>query len=582
MKEEFRQYLVLTRHFFDRLFQNDVVDFADQMKERVIGVLTILAGFCGFLAYIALYKYAWIEDLGTSWREKALMITLYMLVMGLVAILEWDIIFPDSRDFANLSPLPLHPRTLFAAKFSSLFLFVGIFALGMNAISTLSFLVYLPQWQPSPLVFAGRLLLAHLFTMFLACFFMFFFNVALSGLLLTVLGYRLFTRLSTYIRSFFLLIYVSLFLLYFRLLLYGTNDFVLLDRLRSNHALIRGFFDLFPPFWFTDLYETLLGNPTLPFHGSYTFAMVSMAAAVGVFYISFGLNYKRYLKHLESSRNRKDHLIGWKRSFSALFSSIFLKNPVQRSVFHFYGKTFRSSMFHRMRLASFLTVAVAVFLVRMLPQARNLENLFGINKAMLALPLILSFFLILGLRGGVNMPVNLEANWVFQLTEVKKRRHYFAGMRKGIFFLNLLPLFTLLFLFYAFLWGWQLAFYHCLFGLTVATLIMEVFFLHYCKLPFACTYLPGKEKLQLFWIIYLLAFLVYINFFVWLDHYLLRNPQLFGHFFGVSISLILGVRFYQWIFYYQRITIKYDEEPEPAMVGLDYQVPMHKRRAHEI
>ena len=230
MIEEVRQYLVLTRHFFNRLFQNDIVDFEDQMKERTIGVLAILAGFCGFFAYIALYKYAWIEDTGTSWREKALLTTLYMLVMGLVAVLEWDIIFPDSRDFANLSPLPLHARTLFAAKFSSLFLFVGIFALGINSISTLSFLVYLPQWQPSPLVFAGKLLLVHLLTMFLACFFVFFFNVALIGLLLSLLGYRLFTRLSAYIRSLFLLIYVSLFLLYFRLLLYGTNDIVFLDR----------------------------------------------------------------------------------------------------------------------------------------------------------------------------------------------------------------------------------------------------------------------------------------------------------------------------------------------------------------
>ena len=54
MKEEVRQYLVLTRYFFDRLFQKDIVDFADQIKERIIGVLTILAVW--FYQWVFYYK----------------------------------------------------------------------------------------------------------------------------------------------------------------------------------------------------------------------------------------------------------------------------------------------------------------------------------------------------------------------------------------------------------------------------------------------------------------------------------------------------------------------------------------------
>jgi len=581
MKEELRQYLVLTHHFFSRLFQNDMVDFQDQMKEKTIGLLAIVAGFCGFFAYIALYKYAWIEDTGTSWREKALITTLYMLIMGLVAILEWDIIFLDSRDFANLSPLPIHARTLFAAKFSSLFLFVGIFALGMNSISTLSFLAYLPQWQPSPLEFAGKLLLAHLLTMFLACFFVFFLNVALIGLLLSVLGFRLFTRLSTYIRSFFLLIYASLFLLYFRLLLHGTKDLVLLDRLSGNSSFIRSFFELFPPFWFTDLYESLLGNPNLRFHGTYGFALIAIAVTVGIFYLTFGLNYRRFLKHLESPNVRKSHLLGIKQRVTGIFDSLFLRNPVQRSIFHYYAKTLRSSMYHRMRLAGFLTVAVAVILIRMLTQGQNLKTLLGINKGMLSLPLILSFFLILGLRAIVNVPVNLQANWIFRLTEVRKRRHYFSGLRKGIIFRNLLPLFFLLFAFCTFLWGWKVALYHSLFGFAIALLVMEVFFIRYCKVPFGCSYLPGKENMHLYWIVYLVGFLAYFNLLTWLESYLLKAPSQLALFFFAVFVIILGIRLYQRLFYYRNITIRYEEELEPVMVGLDYQVPLYKRKAYE-
>ena len=112
-------------------------------------------------------------------------------------------------------------------------------------------------------------------------------------------------------------------------------------------------------------------------------------------------------------------------------------------------------------------------------------------------------------------------------------------------------------------------------------MVMELFFIHYCKIPFGCSYLPGKEKLQLYWIVYFLGFLAYINLCVWIETYLLSDTSQFLRFFIVMFSLILGIRLYQGFFYYRNITIKYEEEPEPAMVGLDYKVPLYKRRVHE-
>ena len=46
-----------------------------------------------------------------------------MVVMGFVAILEWDALFLDRRDFAILTPLPLKAATIFAAKIAALLLF---------------------------------------------------------------------------------------------------------------------------------------------------------------------------------------------------------------------------------------------------------------------------------------------------------------------------------------------------------------------------------------------------------------------------------------------------------------------------
>jgi len=43
--------LTLTRHFFDRLFQNDIVSFEEQMTGRIIAVMAILSVYFGFVAF---------------------------------------------------------------------------------------------------------------------------------------------------------------------------------------------------------------------------------------------------------------------------------------------------------------------------------------------------------------------------------------------------------------------------------------------------------------------------------------------------------------------------------------------------
>jgi hypothetical protein len=297
----------------------------------------------------------------------------------------------------------------------------------------------------------------------------------------------------------------------------------------------------------------------------------------GVFYLTFGLSYRRHLKNMGSVQKKKIQLKKLRTFLSKIFNGVFLRNPVQRAVFHFYEKTLKASMFHKMRLALFIAIGVGLIPFQIAINELVPQNLTGINKIMISIPLILSFFLLLGLRAIVNMPISLEANWIFRLTERKNARHYFTALRKGIFFLNLLPLFVVLFIVYSFLWGGMSAFYHCLYGLVVSVLLMEVLFLHNCKIPFACSYLPGQEKIQLFWLFYLFLFLAYINLMSWIELALLQAPSIFFIFYAIAFLIILGIRIYQTFFFYKKITIQFEEEPEPVLIGLDYKAPSYKR-----
>ncbi len=196
------------------------------------------------------------------------------------------------------------------------------------------------------------------------------------------------------------------------------------------------------------------------------------------------------------------------------------------------------------------------------------KTLLSENTAFVSIPLTLSFFLLLGLREIVNIPSSLNANWIFQLTEKKYIKHYFSGLRKGIVVLNILPLFILLFIFYVFVLGWVTAAYHCFFGFLITVLVMELFFLKFNKIPFACSYLPGKEKIQLFWIFYLFLFFSYLKITSWIELMLLQAPSNFFIFYSVIILLLICVRIYQHLFFYRKIRIKYQEEVEPILIRL--------------
>lgn len=564
-KGDTKQFLVLVRHFYFRLFLNDVVSFEEQMKEKVIGILALLAIFSGYLSNIVLFKYWLIADKGISWIEKCYLISFFMVLMGFITVLEWDVIFPDSRDFSNLMHLPIKLGTLFSAKFASLCLFVGLFALGMNSISTLVFWYYLPQWQSSNFIYGIRFIFVHLMSVFAANFFVFFVSVFLIGVLMSLLGYKIFSRISIYVRAVLMVVFVSLIFLFFTAPTYVSKFFSSIMALKESNPL---FLRLFPPMWFVGLYETLVGNNDPIFSELSKFALLATVIPAIAFFIAAALGYRRYLKKMHEVKTKSLRLFKIKTLFMDIFNSIFLRNPVQRAVFYFFGKTIRRSTLHKMRLVTYMAVASGGVLILLTTLIGDYWNFFEINKTLLSIPLVLTFFLLVGIRSIVNIPVSLEANWVFRLTQRQDKKHYFSGLKKGIFFYALIPLFALLFVVHFFLWGGESAFYHCLYGLVLSTLLMEILFQNYSKIPFACAYLPGKAKMHVFWIVYLFSFLVYVFFLSSLEKKLLLAPSRFLIFYGILFGLFLVLRIYQRYFLYKKYDIIYEEKPEPVMVTI--------------
>ena len=345
----------------------------------------------------------------------------------------------------------------------------------------------------------------------------------------------------------------------------ASSYFNSLPALKANNSLS---FYLFPPMWFTGLYESLLGNSDPQFGTCSSIALMSLFLVMGGFFISAALGYKKYCRKMDIKQKKSFLFTGPKFFLIRLFYTVLLRNPIQRAVFRFVGKTLKHSMVHKMRLAIFVALGVSLELIFLISNARNLNSISHLNSTILTIPMILTVFLLIGMRSVVNIPKSLEANWIFRITEEHSLNHYVSGLRKGILLYVLCPLFTLVFVFFSFLYGWEIGFLHSLYGVVWGGLFIEVLFLRFHKIPFACSYLPGKAKVHFFWMVYFVAFVLYVSLISKVELALLQKPLLFLLFLGASFFVFLGLRIYQNNYLFNKWQISNEDKLDPVMVTL--------------
>jgi len=62
-----------------------------------------------------------------------------MILLGFITVFEWDMLFPDRKDYLILTPMPVTTRTVFNAKFAALAAFLLAFTVAINLFPTFLF-----------------------------------------------------------------------------------------------------------------------------------------------------------------------------------------------------------------------------------------------------------------------------------------------------------------------------------------------------------------------------------------------------------------------------------------------------------
>jgi hypothetical protein len=282
------------------------------------------------------------------------------------------------------------------------------------------------------------------------------------------------------------------------------------------------------------------------------------------------LSYRRYLRKSAEEVALHDPLLSIKSAAARAFQAAALRNPTQRAVYYFIVRTLQTSARHRLKIAGYLASAVGLSLILVFNSGITLRSLSSQNLNVLGVPLILSFFLLVGLRMAMEMPLAAEANWIFKMTEVESPRHYFVGMKKALVIRGLWPLFVLVFFAYSYSWGWKSAALHTAYGFGSELILLEVLFWKFSKIPFSCISMPGRTKVHLYWFFYGLGFLAYTRGLAALERGLFRSTGGIVAYFVIVAILLVLLRAYQNKFIHPRLRIVYEDKPEELLISLPF------------
>lgn len=515
-KDKARRMGVLCRHFFMQNFQSDLIVFPEQQTAKIITSIIILAMASALISFSMLFpEYFWTLDSPETWKYKYNFLSILMLVFAVLSILQWENQFLGQGDYNNLSHLPISKWNILLSKICATSFFISIYCLGAAILSGIVFAVMLTHLQAS-FIFSARYFLAHCISIFAACMFIHYFCSLIQLLLLIVLPITWIKKAGAYIQ--FVLILLSL--TYFSSAGFSLN----IVSEWFNKSDCRAF--AFPSLWFTGMYQWGIGQYTSFNSRLAIFGAVSLILLLGVH--SF-MVFIRYSQHFHG-RNVKNEVIAPITTISAYLKKIIFGNQHERAIYDFMTASIKRSGMHRLRMSGVLAMGTAF-------AAILFSKGFSLGSRPLGIILILAplhvifIFCLAGVRAIMDIPLELEANWIFRITAHDPLKKYRSANIKLISLRFMLPISIIGIVIYWISNGLYFAISHVLFTFLTTQVIIQIIFQKINKIPFTCSFLSGKMNLKVYVGPILLVFIMYMALVTILEYIC----------FSSSIAMVTGI-----------------------------------------
>ena len=468
-------FRVLYRQFLFRIVDLELIS-AHGDTSKVLGQFAAILVFVSLSFSLGALLFDGGQLSGTAlqargWGIEHMLIATTILVVGIFSVVSWDSIFPNQQDVLVLVPLPIRPQTLSLAKLAAVATALGLAVLALNGLSGLA-------W-PLALATGGiggglKLLIAYWITIAATSTFVFCSVLSVLGWAAQLLARRTFLRFSAILQIAAFCLFLSMFFLEPPL----AAPKALSDP--QNQSLLAWL----PSYWFLGLLQKLNGSAETAIASLARRALlgllISGLSAAAAFLLS-------YLRSLHRIAEEPDITPRARRSrWAPLFG-----NGLRTAVLLFSIRTLLRSRRHRALLCFYLGIGFTIMTLT----GRDLHRSWHqVNVGFLVSSAIMLFAATVGTRVAFAMPLELRANWIFRIIPLTPPA-ILEATRRALWILTIAPVLLASAAFFLTIWPWFPAAGHAMaLGLLGATCI-EISLRGFRKIPFTCSYLPGKGNL---------------------------------------------------------------------------------------
>ena len=177
-------------------------------------------------------------------------------------------------------------------------------------------------------------------------------------------------------------------------------------------------------------------------------------------------------------------------------------------------------------------------------------------------------FLVIGLRVSFSIPVDPRANWLFRLTNPFGRSVYLRATRKMLVLFALVPVTAIAAPVYLAVWPWPRAAGHLAFLVLFGLLVVELALTNFAKVPFTCSYLPGRANLKIMFGVYWGLLNMVSELVTGIEGAALRDPWSYARLMAVTGLVWLAAAYWARGVRARIPALSFEEQPEPAVAGL--------------
>ena len=479
-------FKILWRVFLEQFAANESATSDVQTRRAIIGVITFLVMPGLFLmmrtmsGYEVMVKVARAKDMPqiveVFLAQMAVLFVSYsMISTGLLTVFIWDALVFDKRDAMVLGPLPLRGRTIVGAKLAALATFLLGTALAVNVVSGMSFGFVTGAID-------GRILqhlVAHWAGTIGGAVFIFCALVIVRGLLVLLVSAHIAETVGSVLQFVFLSA-----VLCFMMVPTATGQ-------------------VLPPIsWFAALFELIRGSsvPALP--GLAQFAVVGLPVSIAG---AIAITFAGYWKQMRAALAPSARVAGSARIRRRLAALIAGRDRAARATSDFVLTTLARSRVQQAPIAIAAALGVAIISIAIVSREGGLAELRTPRTVVLWIPIVLGYWVVVGLRASFVIPTELKAAWVFRVHSQLPTASHWSGVRAAMFAFAIGPALLVNAAVVGPLLGSRIATIHALVVTLAIAITAQFASLLVQGVPFTRAYPPGHAKLKTRWQFYLLG-----------------------------------------------------------------------------